>query len=128
MMEMGKIAAAAVIAAVCTVAVRKQAPEIGMLVALTASVLVLFACGAAFGEILSMLRQLGERGSIFGEYVEPVIKVVGISFCARIVGEICRDAKEGGLASAVETAGVVLALFTMLPLITAMVSLLSNML
>ena len=128
MTEIGKIAAAAVIAAICAVTVRKQTPEIGMLVALTASVLVLLSCGTALGEILAVLRKLGEKGGLSGGYMEPVVKIVGISFIARIAGEICRDAKEGGLASAVETAGAVLALFAMLPLVDGMVSLLTQML
>ena len=128
MTEIGRIAAAAVIAAICAVTVRKQTPEIGLLVALAASVLVLLSCGAALGEILAVLRQLGEKGGLSVGYMEPVVKVLGISFVARIAGEVCRDAKEGGLASAVETAGAVLALFTMLPLVEGMVSLLTQML
>lgn len=128
MTEVMKIAAAAVIAAICAVTVRKQTPEISLLVALAAGVLILLSCGAALGEILAVLRKLGEKGGISGAYVESVVKIVGISFVARIAGEVCRDAKEGGLAGAVETAGAVLALFTMLPLVEGMVALLSEML
>ena len=52
------------------------------------------------------------------------MKTAGIAIVTRLASEFCRDAKEGGLASAVELAGTALALSVALPLMTAVLDML----
>ena len=128
MTEIGKIAAAAIVAALCAVTIRKQTPEVGMLLTLAGGVMILLFCADALSDVLSVLRDIGNRSGLSDELVEPVIKIIGISLVTRITAEVCKDAKEGGLASVVEAAGTVLALTAMLPLMLAVLSLLSQLL
>lgn len=127
-MDIGKIAAAAVIAAICAVAIRKLVPEIAMILALTAAVSILLSCTAALSDVFSVLQKIGQTGGISQALVEPVTKIVGISIITRITAEICRDAKESGLASVVETAGAILSLFAVLPLMLSVLTLISQLL
>lgn len=123
-----KVAAAAIVAAVCAVVVRRQAPEIGLVLAVCASALILLYCSGALTAVTALLDKLMETGGLSGQVVEPVLKTTGIAIVTRLSSDFCRDAKEGGLASAVELAGSALALLTVLPLMTAVLELMTQLL
>lgn len=123
-----KVAAAAIVAAVCAVVVRKQAPEIGLVLAVGAAALILLYCSGALSAAAMMMDKLVETGGLSSQVVEPVLKTTGIAIVTRLAADFCRDAQEGGLASAVELAGTVLALLMVLPLMTAVLELLTQLL
>ena len=122
-----KVAAAAIAAAVCAVVVRRQAPELGLALAVCAGAVILLYCSGALTAAMEMMDKLVEAGGLSGQVVEPVIKTAGIAIITRLAADFCRDAKEGGLASAVELAGTALALVTVLPLMSAVVDLLTRL-
>lgn len=128
MSDVMKVAAAAIVAAVCAMVVRKQAPEIGLLLAACAGVLILLHCTGALRAAVALMDKLVEQGGMSAAIVEPVMKVTGIAIVTRLAADLCRDAKESALASVVETAGSALALLTVLPLMTAVLELLSGLL
>ena len=122
-----KVAAAAVAAAVCAVVVRKQAPELALALTLCAVTVILLYCSGALTAAMELMDKLVEAGGLSAQIVEPVIKTAGIAIVTRLAADFCRDAKEGGLASAVELAGTALALVTVLPLMSAVVDLLTRL-
>ena len=128
MTEVIRLAAVAVAAALCAVTVRKQAPEIALVLSLCAGALILSLCAGALTDVVDELRRIAEYGGLSPDLLGPVIKVVGIAVVTNLAAEICKDAKEGGLASAVETAGTILGLLAVLPLAGAVLSLLSGLL
>lgn len=128
MNDIGKIAALAVIAALCAVVVRKQAPEITMVIGIAAGATILFACVQPLTEVVGFLQELAEFGGISQTVIAPAVKVSGIAVVTKVAAAICRDAQEGGLAGFVETAGTVLALFSVLPLMSAVLSMLADFL
>jgi stage III sporulation protein AD len=128
MNDIGKVAAMAVTAALCAVVVRKQAPDIAMVLALVAGAAILYSCVQALTEVLDFFDELSELSGLSSSVVKPVVKVAGIAVVTRITAEVCKDVQEGGLASAVETAGTVMALLTAVPLMTAVLSTLNELL
>ena len=123
-----KVAAAAIAAAVCAAVVRKQAPELGLALTICAGAVILLYCSGALTAAMELMDKLVEAGGLSGQVVEPVVKTAGIAIVTRLAADFCRDAKEGGLASAVELAGTALALVTVLPLMSAVVDLLMGLL
>ncbi len=122
-----RIAAAAIAAAVCASVVRKQEPELGLALAVCASALILLYCSGALSAATELMDKLVETGGLSAQVVEPVVKTAGIAIITRLSADFCRDAKEGGLASAVELAGTALALVTVLPLMSAVVDVLMEL-
>lgn len=127
MSDIIKVAAAAVAAAVCAVVVRKQAPELGLVLAACAGAVLLLYCSGALRSVVELMDKLMEAGGISPQVVGPVVKTAGIAIVTRLSADFCRDAKEGGLASAVELAGTALALVAVLPLMTAVVDTLTGL-
>lgn len=128
MEDMGKIAALAVVAALCAAVVRKQAPEIALVLALVGAALIVSRSLVALTGVRTMLEQLREAAGLAPAVAAPVIKTVGVAILTRLAAELCRDAKESGLAAFVETAGAAAALFLALPLIHTVLDLLEGLL
>ena len=123
-----RLSAVGVTAAVLCAVLRKNTPELALLLALAAGIWMLFLTADALREGLEVLWELTELTGAEDELLRPVVKVVALSLLTRITAEICRSAGEGGLAAFVETGGTVLALGVSLPLIRAVIMLMGEML
>lgn len=117
-----RLAAAAVAAALCAVVVKQHAREVGAVLALAAGALLLGAALGAIEEVRALADELGELIGLSPAVLAPVLKTVGIAILTRIAAELCRDAGEGGIAAAAETAGAAAAVLTALPLLRAVLS------
>ena len=124
---MVKIAAAAVAAALCAVVVRRQSPEIALALGIGACALIVLSCSEALEAAMGLADKLAQAGGLSAQVVEPVMKTAGIAIVTRLSADFCRDAKEGGLASAVELAGTALALVAVLPLMSAVIEMLTGL-
>ena len=114
-----KIAAAAVAAAVCAVVVKQRAQEVG---------LVLTMALGAVESVRALMDELGEAAGLSPAVLAPVLKTVGIAILTHISAEVCRDAKESGIAAFVETAGAAVALCVALPLLRAVLDTVTGLL
>ena len=123
-----KVAAAAVAAALCAVVVRRQSPEIALVLGAGACALLVLYCSGALRAVMELADKLAQAGGLSRQVVEPVIKTAGIAIVTRLAADFCKDAKEGGLASAVELAGTALSLAAVLPLMGAVLDVLSGLL
>lgn len=128
MESIAKIAAVAVAAALCAVVVKKNVPEIGLLLGLLAGALILSFSVTALRGVLGLIDALADTAGLSPEVLTPVIKTVGIAIVTKLAAEVCRDAKEGGIAAFVEIAGAAGALFVCLPLIEAVLAVVEDIL
>ena len=128
MIDIGKIAAAAMVVAVCGLVLRKQTPEISLVLVLFGAVLIFGQSIGAIREINNMIQQLRQISGLSPAVVTPVIKTVGVAILTRFAAEICKDTGEGGLAACVETAGTAAALLLTLPLLKTVLSMLTGLL
>ena len=126
MPDMVKIAAVAVAAALCAVVVKKNASELGL--ALAAGTVILGLSLGALEGVRELMDTLGDTAGLSPAILAPVLKTVGIAILTRIAAELCRDAKENGIAAFVETAGAASALFVALPLLRTVLSMVTGLL
>lgn len=125
---MGKIAAAAVTAALFGTVVRRGSPELALLLTVTAGVWILTAVLDGLGAAAAMAERLAQLAQMDAAVAGPVLKTVVVALVTRITAEVCRGAGEGGLAAFVETAGTILALTAALPLMAAVLTMLEELL
>ena len=125
---MERIAALAVVTALCAVVVRKQAPGIAMVLVLLGVAMILRGSLSAISGIRTVMEELRAAAGLSPAVVAPVIKTVGVALLTSFAAELCRDAQEGGLASFVETAGAAVALFLALPLLETVLAMITGLL
>ena len=128
MPDMVKIAAIAVAAALCAVVVTKNVAELGMVLALCAGAIILSCSLGALEGVKELMDTLADTAGLSPAVLAPVVKTVGIAVLTRVSAELCRDAKEGGIAAFVETAGAAAALLVSLPLLKTVLSMVTGLL
>ena len=128
MPDMVKIAAIAVAAALCAGVVKKNVAELGMVLALCAGAIILSCSLGALEGVKELMDTLADTAGLSPAVLAPVVKTVGIAVLTRVSAELCRDAKEGGIAAFVETAGAAAALLVSLPLLKTVLSMVTGLL
>ena len=114
-----RAAALALTAAVLTLVIRKKNPEMASLLSIAAITAVLLAAlryAEAFRELTATVRTLLDGSE---SYLLPVLKCLTAAIVTRIASDLCRDASQTALASAVELTGAVCAVGISLPMILA---------
>lgn len=123
-----KLAAVAVTAAVLSGVLRKNTPELALLLVLAAGLWMLALAAGALEAAVALMEELAARAGLTDALLEPVLKVVALSILTRLTAELCRSAGEGGLAAFTEAAGTALALAAALPLVRAVAQLMGELL
>jgi len=108
-----------VVASVIGLMMKKNVPEFALLLTLSAATAILCFAFAVLGDVRDFLYEVAEKGAVSSAMLSPVLKCVGISVCAKLVSDVCRDAGYAASASAVELVASAAALYAALPLMRA---------
>lgn len=127
-MEMIGFGAAGVAAALCAVVVRQRSPEIALLLALSACVLLLWNTLPLLETIRDVLQELADLAEISPAVLRPMLQTVGLAVVTRLSCALCRDAGESGIASFLELAGSAAAVLVALPLLKMVLQLIGDLL
>ena len=128
MEAMAKLTAVGVTAVVLSAVLKKNTPELALLLVLAAGLWMLSLVASGLGAIVALMEELARQAGLSEALLEPVVKTVALSILTKLTVELCRSAGEGGVAAFVETAGAVLALLVALPLIQAVAQLMGELL
>jgi len=117
-----------VIGAVLSLVIKKNAPEIGLVLALAVALLVVSLGIELIAAILDFTETLQAAASLSPALIAPVLKTVGIGILTRLASDICKDAGQSAIASTVELAGTVAALYIALPLMQTVFQMIGRLL
>lgn len=127
MEQMTQVAGVCVVAALLGLTLRRGTPETALLLAVSAVAAVLLALAGPLRELLDFWEELADRAGVSQVLLLPLYKTLGIALVVRIGGGLCRDAGESALAATLEFAGTVCALLAALPLLRAVLDLLTEL-
>ena len=123
-----RLTALCLIGALLAVVLKRAGPDMALLLALA-------VCGAGLAlllEPLEALRDFLEEAAGWGylpiQLFTPLVKTLGIALVSRTGSDLSRDAGESAVASVLETAGAVAAIWVSLPLFQAAWELLGSLL
>ena len=97
--------------------VKRGSPEIALLLTLGMITIILLWLVDPLQELILFVQELTAYSGVSKEIFRPLFKTIGISIVVKVGGELCREAGESALASAIETAGAVCSLVVALPLL-----------
>lgn len=109
--------------AIAAITVKKNSPEIAVLLSLVTGAAVLFAFIREFAVIKSYIESIVKASKLPGEELGTLLKVTGAAILTRISAELCRDAGEGAIAAKIEIAGAAVCIVLSLPLFSALAAL-----
>ena len=119
----------AVIAAVAAVFLKEsRLPTMALLVTLAAGALVFLGLLPALTQLVTAFTALGESIGADRDYLQLMLKIIGLSYLAEFCAQLCRDAGQGAAAFKIELAAKTGVLLLALPVLAAVISSVSSLL
>lgn len=123
-----KLAALATVAALLCVVLRQREKTMAVLLSLSACVLMFLLAVRMLAPIFEVAETIRDLTGLSSAVTAPLFKVTAIGLIGRIAAGVCSDAGEQALENAVELTTSILAVYAALPLLTAVLDLLQEML
>lgn len=118
-MEIFQIVGLALIAAVLSVILKNQRPEIAVQISIVTGIVIFLMLIFRISAVLSLLQEIASKVNIDFVYLTTILKIVGIAYITTFGAEVCRDAGEGAIASKIEFAGKILIMVLAIPVLMA---------
>ena len=125
-MELLKLAGLCVACVLPVVVLRQKTPEQALLLTIAILAVVLAECLAEAAPLLEELRGLFQRAGVETAHISVLLRTTAAALVTRFCADLCKDGGSQALASAVETAGAAASLLIALPLLKAVVTLLTG--
>ena len=104
-MEIGKIIAIGLVGTIFAVLLKKENPQLAMLLAAVTGILIFGIICVPLGRLIGLLRETAETAGVGDGYFAVVLKVIGIAYLTQFGAQLCADAGEGTVAAKIELAG-----------------------
>ncbi len=95
----------AVCISVVALSIKNMKSEMGHLITLMAVVIIMAALVPYIMKVVASIKELSTYSAMGEKYLEPILKITGISYISQIGSELCEDSGEKAIASRVEMAG-----------------------
>ena len=125
-MDIVKISSFALIATILIVTVKSTRPEIAILISVVACVMIATVSFGYLNRIFMMVDEITSKINLDISFGVLILKIISIAYICQFSSQICKDAGENAIAEKVELAGKILILFSSVPVITAFVGLISE--
>ena len=122
-----KCSSIAIFSSLLCVLLRKQSPEFSLLISITVSVLIISACAALMDELKKLVDSTLDMLGASSTYVVPVVKCIGLGLISKLSADICREASQASVASALEYVGTICALVVCMPIISTMLKMIGSL-
>lgn len=122
-----RVAAIAIVASVMAVLLKKNTPEISLLLVLAAAMLIIGVFLDLFGTIRDFINTLAQAAGLSSAIITPLIKTIGVAIVCKLATEVCKDASQNTIASVVEIVGAVTALYIALPLMSTAIEMIGSL-
>ena len=123
-----KCAALAVFSALTGLLLRRFNPELAFCLSTAAAAVILLAGGTLIGELRGLIHETELIFGNVGMQMKPVLKCLGIAAASKFASDLCRDASQTALDSALEYTGGLCAAAAALPAVLNVMKMIGGML
>ena len=99
-----------------------------LLVMLAAGALILLGLIPSLRRLIAAFSALGTEVGADGDYLQLMLKIIGLAYIAEFCAQLCRDAGESAAAFKIELAAKTGVLLLALPVLAAVISSVSSLL
>ena len=127
-MDMIQIIAIGISGAVLALVLKEYKPVFSVCVGIITAALIFLLVLSRLRYALEVVQMLADRLSIDMEYISIIIRIIGISYVARLGSEVCRDAGQNAVAQKIEIAGKIMIVAASIPILTSVLNVLLGIL
>ena len=122
-----KAVTAALLTVILAGLLKRDNASLALILVTATGVLLLTMAVLLLQPVIDELQSLADAADVSDAYLLPIMKCVGIGIVTQIAVGVCRDGGESALASALELCGCILVIFLSLPLFTAVLELIEEL-
>ena len=126
-MDVLKILGLAIISVILIVVLKEQKKEIALIMTIFACVILMLFAMTKMESVIGVIESLINKSGINKEFFLIILKVTGIAYLIEFGKNICIDAGQKAIATKLEMAGKVIILTISLPVISALVNVISGL-
>jgi len=127
-MIMMKILGIALAGTVAAIVLKEYKPVFALCAGCITAIIIFLLLLQQLGYVFDIIHQIASRLSLQSEYIELIIRIIGIAYLARFGSEMCRDAGQNAIAQKIELAGKITIVVTSIPILTSVLNLLIGIL
>lgn len=127
-MSIVQIAALGIISVILTLTVKKENPQISILISIVAGIIIFSSVVPRIETVLDIINEISNKFDTQSRYVKLVIKIIGIAYISQFASQICIDAGERAISSKIELAGKVMIMVIAAPVLLSIIELIENIL
>lgn len=127
-MEIVKIIGIGIVALIIIVILKQYKPEFTIYVSIIAGVIILFLVLDKLYGIINLLSSIASKAGTGSQFIGILLKITGISILTEFGVSVCKDAGENAIANKIDFGGKVIIISISIPIITALLELLTNIL
>jgi stage III sporulation protein AD len=106
---------------------KQNNPVFALLLSLIVGTFIFIMLVNQIGMIMGVLKKMAETAHLNNVYVGTVLKIIGIAYITEFGAQIARDAGQSALAGKIELAGKIAILVLAMPILTAIVDAVMNL-
>ena len=127
-MDIIKIIGIGLIAVIIVIILKQYKPEFTVYVSICAGAIILGLVMTRLSGIIQLLTDLSNKVSDTNGFLTVLIKITGIAFLTEFAVSICKDSGESAIASKVDLGGKVIIISMSIPIISALLETIVNVL
>lgn len=127
-MEIAKIIGVGLTALIIIIILKQYKPEFAIYVSIISGIVIFFMLISKFASIISILTNLSDKIGIGSEFLKILLKITGIAILTEFAVSICKDFGETAIANKIELGGKVIIVSISIPIITALLELILQIL
>lgn len=115
-MEIYSVIALGLVSTALCILLKQYRPEYALFISIICGTLIFSVIISNLIPIFSMMSNLMKQAKINSEYVEAIVKTLGVCYLTQLVSDSCKDAGQNAIATKVEMASKVYIILLTLPL------------
>ena len=112
-----QVVATGVLSAVLAITIKKQSPEIALIITIAASVLIFLMILPMLTQAVGVLSHVGAMLDGGMQYVSLALRVIGVAYMAELGASVCADAGETAIATKIDLGGRVIIMVLAMPVV-----------
>ena len=127
-MDIVKIIGVGLTAAIIIIILKQYKPEFTIYVSLIAGTIILFMVMDKLNGVINILQALANKTGAASSFLGILLKITGIAILTEFAVSICKDSGETAIASKIDLGGKIIIISISIPIITALLELIINIL
>lgn len=127
-MDVIKIIGIGLTALIIIIILKQYKPEFSVYISIITGVIILFMLMDKLSGVINLLKNITSKTGTGSSFLKILLKITGIAILTEFATSICRDSGETAIASKIDLGGKIIIISISIPIITALLELIINIL